>query len=143
VSIYEFLSDFDKYCSDFIPDTVKPRLLYTKYLHHSLITGYVELEAEKHNYATLRAWLINRFRSVKAVADNRLRAIRALKTPKSTDDALTHARYVRDVHRLLSTCNLKISKGVRVPQLQEYVTSHSFLMKISEVLQDGLDKRTH
>jgi hypothetical protein len=30
---------------NYIPDTVKPRLLYTKYLHHSLTTGYVELEA--------------------------------------------------------------------------------------------------
>jgi hypothetical protein len=135
VSIYEFLSDFDDYCSSYIPDTVKPRLLYTKYLHHSLTTGYVELEAVKHNYATLRAWLINRFGSVAAVADNRLRAIKALKTPKSTDDALIHARYVRDIHRsLLTLTNLEISKGVPVPQLREYVSSHSFLLRISEVL---------
>jgi hypothetical protein len=120
VSIYELLSKFDDYCSNYIPDTVKPRLLYTKYLHQSLTTGYVELKAKKHSYPLIREWLIERFGSVNAVADNRLRAIRALKIPKSTDDALTHASYVRDIHRLVFTLSkLEISKGVRVPQLQE------------------------
>jgi hypothetical protein len=135
VSIYKFLSDFDEYCLDYILDTSTPRLLYTRYLHHSLANGYEELRARKHSYTQLRIWLIDRFGSVKAVADNRLRSIRALKTPKSTADALTHSSYVRDVHQLLSTlCYLEISKGICVPQLQEYVTSHSFLMQISEVL---------
>jgi hypothetical protein len=83
----------------------------------------------------MKNWLIDKFGSVKAVADNQLRAIRALKTPKPTDDALTHATYVREMHRLLTTLyNLEIRKGVRVPQLQEYITSHSFLMQIGEVL---------
>jgi hypothetical protein len=95
VSVYEFLSRFDEWCSGYISDTSKPRLLYTKYLHPSLTTSYEELEAKKHDYVAMKNWLIDKFGSVKVVADNQLRAIRALKSPKPTDDALTHATYVR------------------------------------------------
>jgi hypothetical protein len=98
VSIYEFLSLFEEWCQGHIPDTSKPRLLFTKYLHPSLISSYEELKARKHSYPQMKAWLIDNFGSVKTVADNQLRAIRALKLPKPTDDALTHATYVREMH---------------------------------------------
>jgi hypothetical protein len=83
----------------------------------------------------MKAWLIDNFGSVKSVADSQLRAIQLLKTPKLNDDALTYATYVREMHRLLSTLyNLEVRRGVRVPQLQEYISSHTFLMQIGEVL---------
>jgi hypothetical protein len=83
----------------------------------------------------MKNWLIDKFGSVKAVADNQLNAIRALKSPKPTDEALTHATYVWEMHRLLTTLyNLEIRKGVRVPQLQEYITSHTFLLQVAEIL---------
>jgi hypothetical protein len=101
----------------------------------SLTTSYEELKSKKHDYRAMKSWLVGTFGSVKAVADNKLRAIRALKTPKPTDDALTHAIHTREVHRLLTTLyNLEISRGVCVPQLQEYITTHTFLMQIGEIL---------
>jgi hypothetical protein len=55
--------------------------------------------------------------------------------PKPSDVALTHAVYIRKMHRLLTTLyNLEIRQGVRVPQLQEYITSHTFLMQVGEIL---------
>jgi Pao retrotransposon peptidase len=135
ISIYQFLSSYEDWCHGYISDSQKPRLLFTKYLHPSLTTSYEELKARRHDYGQMKSWLIDNFGSVKAVADNHLRAIRALKTPKATDDALTHAIYIREMHRLLTTLyNLEIRKGIRVPQLQEYITSHTFLLQIGEIL---------
>jgi hypothetical protein len=54
VSVYEFLSRFEEWCSGYISDTSKPRLLYTKYLHPSLTTSYEELEAKKHDYQAMK-----------------------------------------------------------------------------------------
>jgi hypothetical protein len=134
VSIYEFLSLFEEWCHEFVSDAQKPRLLF-KYLHPSLTNGYEELKSRKHDYAALKSWLIDNFGSVKTVVDNQLRAIRALKAPKPTDDALTYSIYVRELHRLLLTLyNLEIRRGVHVPQLREFILSHTFLMQIGEVL---------
>jgi hypothetical protein len=109
VSVYQFLSSYEDWCHGYVSDTSKPRLLFTKYLHPSLTTSYEELKEKRHSYQDMKSWLIEKFGSVKAVADNHLRAIRALKTPKPTDDALTHATYVREMHRLLTTLyNLEI-----------------------------------
>jgi hypothetical protein len=122
ISIYQFLSSYEDWCHGYIFDSQKPRLLFTKYLHPSLTTSYKELKARRHDYGQMKTWLNDNFSSVKAVADNHLQAIRAPKTPKVTDDALMHAIYIRKMHRLLTTLyNLKIRKGIRVPQLQEYI----------------------
>jgi hypothetical protein len=69
------------------------------------------------------------------VADGQIRAIKALKVPRPTDDANVHATYVREIHRLLSTLyNLEVSRGVHVPQLWDHITSHTFLLQIAELL---------
>jgi hypothetical protein len=54
VSIYEFLSAFEEWwCHGFVSDMAKPRLLYSKYLHHLLMSSYEELKARKHNFADM------------------------------------------------------------------------------------------
>jgi hypothetical protein len=83
----------------------------------------------------MKAWLIDNFGSVKSVADGQIRAIKALKVPRVGDSALTHANYVREMHRLLSTLyNLEIRRGVKVPQLRDYITSHTFILQVAELL---------
>jgi hypothetical protein len=112
VSIYEFLSLFEEWCYGHVSDTEKTCLLFSKYLHTSLTQGYKELKKRKHSYSEMKAWLIYNFGSVKSVADGQIRAIKALKVPRPTDDANVHATYVREIHRLLSTLyNLEVSRG--------------------------------
>jgi hypothetical protein len=121
VSIYEFLSLFEEWCYGHVSDTEKTRLLFSKYLHTSLTQGYEELKKRKHSYSEMKAWLIDNFGSVKSVADGQIRAIKALKVPRPTDNATAHVTYIREIHRLLSTLyNLKVSHGVRVPQLRNH-----------------------
>jgi hypothetical protein len=70
VSIYEFFGSFEDWCHGYVSDTSKPRLLFTKYLHQSLTTSYEDLKARRHDYYQMKAWLIDKFGSVKSVADN-------------------------------------------------------------------------
>ena len=91
--------------------------------------------SERSTGSSRTAWLIDHFGSVKGVADMQLKAIKALKTPKSSDTAVNQSQYYRNVHRLLTTLfDLEIRKGVKVPQLQEHIAGHTFLTQLGEVL---------
>ena len=135
VSIYEFLSSYEKWAHGYLSDSAKARLLFTKYLPPTLTEGYDELKLKQDNYGSMKDWLIDHFGSVKGVADMQLKAIKALKTPKSSNTAVIQSQYYRNVHRLLTTLfDLEIRKGVKVPQLQEHIAGHTFLTQLGEVL---------
>ena len=135
VSIYEFLSSYEKWAHGYLSDSARARLLFTKYLPPTLTEGYDELKLKQDNYGSMKDWLIDHFGSVKGVADMQLKAIKALKTPKSSDTAVNQSQYYRNVHRLQTTLfDLEIRKGVKVPQLQEHIAGHTFLTQLGEVL---------
>ena len=93
------------------------------------------MKLKQDNYGSMKDWLIDHFGSVKGVAGMQLKAIKALKTPKSSDTAVNQSQYYCNVHRLLTTLfDLEIRKGVKVPQLQEHIAGHTFLTQLREVL---------
>jgi hypothetical protein len=69
-------------------------LLFTKYLPTTLTESYDELRVRKISYEAMKSWLFDQFGMIKSVCDNQLRAIRAMKPPKSEDDLLAYAQYL-------------------------------------------------
>ena len=140
-SVYEFLTLYEEWARGYISDAAKARLLFSKYLSSKLTEGYEELKRRKHDYGSMKNWLIDNFGSVKKVADMQLKAIKSLKAPKSDSDHSSQAQYLRNIHRHLTTLyNLEIRKGVKVPQLQEFISSHTFVMQIGEILPPEVRK---
>jgi hypothetical protein len=135
VSVYEFFSKYEEWGRGYVSTDAMAHLLFTKYLPKTLTESYDELRVRKTSYEAMKSWLIDQFGMIKSVCDNQLRAIRALKPPKSEDDLLAYAQYLRKIHRGITTLQgLEVRKGVRVPGLQEHMETNTFLMQLAEVL---------
>ena len=135
ISIYEFFSSFEEWASGYIAEDAKAQELFNKYLPVTLTEGYEELRELRKSYSGMKAWMIRRYGMVKTVADMKIRAIQALKPPKSADDVLGQARHYREIHRIVAKLfGLELRKGVPVPGVQEYVQSNAFLVQLSELL---------
>ena len=134
-SVYEFFMLYEDWARGYLSDSAKARLLYSKFLSPKLTEGYEELKLRKHDYLSMKNWLIDNFGSIKAVADLQLKAIRSLKAPRSDSDHLAQSLYLRSIHRHLTTLlNLEIRKGVPVPQMREFISSYTFIAQIVETL---------
>ena len=141
ISVYEFLGQFEEWAKGYISDECKAHLLFTKYLPKSLTEAYDELKQCKLSYHRIKTWLIDNFGMVSAVANTHLKAIRALKVPKSSDDSITQSRYLRLIHRhLITLFDLEVRQGVRVPGLREYISGNMFLMQVGEILPGKIQK---
>lgn len=135
VSIYEFFSKYEEWARGYISLDAKAHLLFTKYLPKSLTESYEELRSKKHSYDAMKSWLIDQYGMIKGVCDSHLKSIKSQKPPKSEDDLLAHAQYLRKIHRTITALHgLEVRKGVRVPGLQEHMESNTFLMQLAEVL---------
>ena len=121
--------------SGYIAEDAKAQVLFNKYLPLTLTEGYKELRELRKSYSGMKTWMIRRYGMVKAVADMKIRAIQALKPPKSHDDVLGHAHHYREIQRIVAKLfGLELRKGVPVPGVQEYVQSNAFLVQLSELL---------
>ena len=101
----------------------------------TLTERYEELRELRKSYSGMKTWMIRRYGMVKAVADMKIRAIQALKPPKSHDDVLGHAHHYREIQRIVAKLfGLELRKGVPVPGVQEYVQSNAFLVQLSKLL---------
>ena len=135
MSVYEFFSAFDDWAAGYLSDEAKAHLLYTKYLPVYLTESYEELRSKKKDYAAMKKWLIDQYGMITAVADGKIRAIRALKEPTSEDDLIGRAKYLREIHRTISKLySLEIRKGVAVPDLQDYLEATTFLHQLLKVM---------
>ena len=83
VSVYEFLTLYEEWARGYISDAAKARLLFSKYLSPTITEGFEEIKLPKHDYNSMKTWLIDNFGSVKGVADTQLKAIKSLKAPRS------------------------------------------------------------
>jgi hypothetical protein len=135
VSVYEFFSKYEEWGRGYVSTDAMAHLLFTKYLPKTLTEGYDELRVRKTSYEAMKSWLIDQFGMIRAVCDNQLRILKSLKPPKSEDDLLAYAQYLRKIHRGITTLQgLEVRKGVRVPGLQEHMETNTFLMQLAEVL---------
>ena len=83
VSVHEFLTLYEEWARGYISDAAKARLLFSKYLSPMINEGFEEIKLRKHDYNSMKTWLIDNFGSVKGVADTQLKAIKSLKAPRS------------------------------------------------------------
>ena len=139
VSVYEFFMRYEEWSKGYISSEAKAHLLFTKYLPKSLTESYEELKVRKKDYDAMRAWLIDQYGMIKGVCDAKIKAIKALKPPKSDDDLIGHSLHLRKIHQAITSLReLEIRKGARVPGLHEHMESNTFLMQVSEVLPKAI-----
>ncbi|MBM3937816.1 MAG: hypothetical protein FJ333_04060, partial [Sphingomonadales bacterium] len=141
ISVYEFLKKYEEWARGYISADAKAHLLFSKYLPKSLTEGYEELKSKKTDYEAMKIWLFNQYGNVTRVVDNQLKAIRALKKPKSEDDLQGQAQYLRKIHhRITALYGLEVSKGTLVPGLRQHMESNTFLTHLVEVLPTTVQK---
>jgi hypothetical protein len=135
ISVYEFFMRFEEWARGYLPADARARILYSKYLDKTILSGHKELETIKGNYAAMKRWLISEYGSIRTVSDMYVQSIHNLKPPKASDDQGAVAYHLRSIHHsLTSLASLQTSPGVAVPRLRDHLESNSFLMQLFSVL---------
>ena len=101
-SVYEFLMRFEEWARGYLPADAQARILYSKYLDKSILSGHKELEMMTGDYAAMKGWLISEYRSIRTVSDMYVQTIRSLKPPKASDDQGAVAHHLWSIHHSLT-----------------------------------------
>ena len=68
-SVYEFFTRFEEWARGYLPADARARILFSKYLDQTILSGHKELETIKGDYAAMKRWLISEYGSVRTVSD--------------------------------------------------------------------------
>lgn len=141
ISIYEFLANYEKRAQGCISENALAYILYSRFLPATLTESCQEPQLGVDDYQALKSWLIDQFGNVAGVAEKKLLKLSVVKPVSSSGNLLGQAQYLRDIHKSVTILHgLEISKGVRVPGMQEHLVSNSFLTKLMMLTPDSIQE---
>ena len=139
ISVYQFLSQYEKYACEHLTTSSVAIQLIRKHLDPSIRKDFPEIEKMEGSYSDLKAWLIMRFGDVKTIIDAKIKKIEDVKLQLSSETPSSILYLCREVYNsLYRLVHLEVSPGKPVPKLLKYLSSDSIISKILELLPNSV-----
>ena len=142
VSIFEFFQKFESWSRGTMSMDQKANILYFKFLDWSVVDGNKDLEDRKENYHAMKAYLQEKWGIPDLVCEMHLENIKKVALPTDPEDKPGMLLYTKNAYSNLDTLTkLESERGQKVPNLETYYYSNTFLKKLHKVLPEKLGSK--
>ena len=134
INIFEFLRRFDQMVKDKGSDSEKAELLFERYLTSDLQD---EIRSQRNNLEFMKAWLIGQCGDVRDMTRNIISSINKASLPNDKSTRTEVTSYYRKINAALHKIQeLRDTKNMPLVELEEYIYSNEFLLKITALMPE-------